>query len=107
MLDFRPDIGVQGQTTGESAYVMVMPLRAGETEPGGAQPLPPRLHILHAYTRLKMSNSKESMVVRNMSESLTFLKMGVQPLPSVALRPTVCGLSSGEGTSSFSNKDVH
>ena len=27
--------------------------------------------------------------------------------PSVALRSTVCGLSSGEGTSSFSDEDVH
>ena len=31
----------------------------------------------------------------------------LQPLPSVALRPTVCGLSSGEGTSSFSDEDIH
>ena len=30
-----------------------------------------------------------------------------QPLLSVALRPTVCGLGSGEGTSSFSDEDVH
>ena len=29
------------------------------------------------------------------------------PLPSVALRLTVCGLSSGEGTSSFSDEDIH
>ena len=29
------------------------------------------------------------------------------PLPSVALKLTVCGLSSGEGTSSFSDEDVH
>ena len=39
----------------ERAHVMVTPLRTGETQPGGVQPLPPRLHILHAYTRLKMS----------------------------------------------------
>ena len=31
----------------------------------------------------------------------------LQPLPSVALRPTVCGLSSGERTSSFSDEDAH
>ena len=31
----------------------------------------------------------------------------LQSLPSVALRPTVCGLRSGDGTSSFSNMDVH
>ena len=29
------------------------------------------------------------------------------PLPSVALTPTVCRLRSGDGTSSFSDKDVH
>ena len=28
-------------------------------------------------------------------------------LPSVALRPTLCGLRSGEGTSNFSDEDVH
>ena len=31
----------------------------------------------------------------------------LQPLPSVALRPTLGGLRSGEGTSSLSDKDVH
>ena len=62
---------------GESAHVMVMPLRAGESPPGGAQPLPPGLHVLHAYTRLKMSSNKVSMMVRNMSESPIFLKKGV------------------------------
>ena len=51
---------------GESAHVMMMPLRAGESQSGGVQPLPPGLHVLHVYTRLKMSSSKVSMVVRNM-----------------------------------------
>ena len=37
---------------------MVMPLRAGGTQPSGVQSLPPRLHVLHAYTRLKMSSSR-------------------------------------------------
>ena len=31
----------------------------------------------------------------------------LQPLPSVARRPTVCGLRSGDGTSSFSDEHVH
>ena len=80
---------------GESTHVMVMPLRAGETQPGGVWPLPPRLHVLHAYTRLKMSSSRVSMVVRNMSESSIFLKKGVQmarevsalPIPPTELSP--------------------
>ena len=63
---------------GESAHVMVTPLRAGETQPGGMQPLPPRLHVMHAYARLKMSSNRVSMVVRNMSDSSIFLKRGVQ-----------------------------
>ena len=72
---------------GESAHIMVTPLRAGETQPGGAQPLPPGLHVLHAYTRLKMSSSKVSMVVRNMSESVIFLKKGVQVVRVVSASP--------------------
>ena len=31
----------------------------------------------------------------------------LQLLLSVALRPMLCGLGSGEGTSSFSNEDIH
>ena len=52
----------------ESTHVMVMPLRAGESQPGRAWPLPPALNVLHTYTRLKMSSNKVSVVVRNMSE---------------------------------------
>ena len=57
---------------------MVMPLKAGESQPGGAWPLPPGLHVLHAYTRLKMSSNKVSVVVRNMSDCPIFLKKGIQ-----------------------------
>ena len=72
---------------GESAQVMVMPLRAGESQPGGMHPLPPRLHVLHMYTRLKMSSSKVSMVVRNMSKSPIFLKKGMQVAQVIAASP--------------------
>ena len=80
---------------GESAHVMVTPLKAGESQPGGTQPLPQRLHVLHAYMRLKMSSSKVSVVVKNMSESPIFLKIGVQvagvvsasPVPPAELSP--------------------
>ena len=54
---------------GESTHVMVTPLRAGESQLGGAHPLPLGLHVLHMYTKLKMSSSKVSVVVRNMSAS--------------------------------------
>ena len=71
----------------ESAHVMVTPLRAGETQPGGGWPLPPGLHILHAYTRLKMSSSRVSAVVRNMSKSSIFLKKAVQVARVVSTSP--------------------
>ena len=70
---------------GESAHVMVMPLRASKTQPGGAWPLPPGLHIVHTYTRLKMS--RVSVVVRNMSESSIFLKKGVEVVRVVSTSP--------------------
>ena len=75
--------------TRESAHIMVTPLRAGETQPGGAWPLPPGLHVLHAYTRLKMSSSKVSVVVRNMSESSIFLKKGIQVARVVSTLPVL------------------
>ena len=75
--------------TGESAHVMVMPLRAGATQPGGAQPLPPGLHFLHMYTRLKMSSSKVTVLVKNMSEFLIFLKKGVQMARVVSTLPVL------------------
>ena len=72
---------------GESTHVMVMPLRARETQPSGVQPLPPRLHILHAYTRLKKNSSRVSVVVRNVSESSIFLKRRVQVARVVSALP--------------------
>ena len=40
------------------------------------QPLPPSLHVLHAYTRLKMGSNKVSVTVRNMSDSPIFFEEG-------------------------------
>ena len=73
----------------ESTNVMVMPLRAGESQPGGTWPLPPGLHILHMYTRLKMSSNQVSVVVRNMSESPIFLKKGVHVAGVVSASPVL------------------
>ena len=61
---------------GKSAHVMVMPLKAGDAQPDWVQPLPPGLHVLHAYTWLKMNSSMVSVVVRNMSDSPIYLKKG-------------------------------
>ena len=48
-----------------------------EGEPQEGKLLPPRLHVLHAYMRLKNGSSKLSLVVRNVSDSHIFLKKGV------------------------------
>ena len=62
---------------GEMAHVMITLLKVGEGQPWEARPLPPGLHILHAYTCLKNGSGKVSLVVRNMSDSHIFLKKGV------------------------------
>ena len=63
---------------GDTAHVMITPLKAGEGQPWEARPLPPGLHILHAHTHLKNGSSRVSLMVRNMSDSHIFLKKGVR-----------------------------
>ena len=74
---------------GQSAQVVVTPLRAGTAQPWRVWPLFLGLHVLHAYTRLKMSRSKVSMVIRNMSKSPIFLKKGVQVARVVSASPVL------------------
>ena len=61
---------------GDTSYMMITPLRA-EGRPQESKPLPPGLHVLHAYTRLKNSSRRVSLLVRNVSDSHIFLKKGV------------------------------
>ena len=61
---------------GGTSYMMITPLTE-EGQPRETKPLPPGLHILHAYTRLKNSSGKVSLVVRNVSDSHIFLEKGV------------------------------
>ena len=61
---------------GDMAHIMITPLRV-EGQPREAKPLPPGLHVLHAYTCLKNGSSKVSLMVRNVSDSHIFLKKGV------------------------------
>ena len=87
---------------GESAHMMIMPLRESETQLDGAWPLLPGLHILHTYTWIKMSSSKVSINVRNMSDNPIFLTKGVwvpckvsaSPVPPLELsqkmEPALC-----------------
>ena len=37
---------------GDTAHIMVMPLKVGEGQPRDSRPLPPGLHVLHTYTCL-------------------------------------------------------
>ena len=49
----------------------------GRRSTAGSRPLPPGLHVLHAYMHLKNGSSNVSLVVRNISDSHIFLKKGV------------------------------
>ena len=62
---------------GDTAHVMITPLKAGEGQPWEARPLNLGLHILHTYTCLKNGSGRVSLMVRNMSDSHIFLKKGV------------------------------
>ena len=76
---FQTEI-IEGQVRplfGDTAHVMITPLKVGEGQPWEARPLPPGLHILHAYMHLKNGSGRVSLMVRNMSESHIFLKKGV------------------------------
>ena len=74
---------------GESAHVMVAPLKVGETQLMGMHPLPPGLHILHMFMWLRMGSNKVSVVVRNMSDSPIYLKKGVQIARIVSAIPVL------------------
>ena len=77
------------------AHMMITPLKVGEGQLWEARLLPLGLHVLHAYTRLKNSSGKVSLMVRNMSDSHIFLKKGVlvagvmsaSPVPHMELSP--------------------
>ena len=62
---------------GDTAHVMITPLKAGEDQSQEARPLPPGLHVLHTYTCLKNGSGKVFLMVRNMSNSHIFLNKGV------------------------------
>ena len=62
---------------GDTAHIMVMLPKVGEGQLRDSRPLPPGLHVLHAYTCLKNGSGKVSLVVRNTSDSHIFLKKGV------------------------------
>ena len=80
---------------GDTAHIMVTLLKMGEGQLRDSRPLPPGLHVLHTYTRLKNGSGKVSLVVRNMSDSHIFLKKGVlvaqvmsaSPVPPTELSP--------------------
>ena len=72
---------------GDTAHIMVTLLKVGEGQSRDSRPLPPGLHVLHAYTCLKNGSSKVSLVVRNKSNSHLFLKKGVPVLRVMSASP--------------------
>ena len=61
---------------GYTSYVMITLLRV-QGQPQETKLLPLGLHVLHAYTHLKNSSGRVSLVVRNVPDSCIFLKKGV------------------------------
>ena len=57
--------------------MMITPLKVGEGQWSEARLLPLEQCVLYAYTCLKNSSGKVSLMVRNMSDSHIFLKKGV------------------------------
>ena len=87
---FQTEI-IEGQVKpllGDTAHVMIMPLKAGEGQPWEARPLPLGLHILHTFRHLKNGSGRVSLMVRNMFDSHIFLKKGV-PVTCVVLASLV------------------
>ena len=89
---------IEGQVKpllGDTAYMMVTPLKVGEGQSRDSRPLPLGLHVLHTYMHLKNGSGRVSLVVRNMSDSHIFLKKGVpvgrvmsaSPVPPAELSP--------------------
>ena len=72
---------------GDTAHVMVTPLKVGEGQLRDSRPLLSGLHVLHMYTHLKNGSSKVSLMVRNMSHSHIFLKKGVPVVRAMSASP--------------------
>ena len=72
---------------GDTAHVMIMPLKAGEGQLQEARPLPLGLHILHMFTHLTNGSSRVSLMVRNMSNSHIFLRKGVPVVHVMSASP--------------------
>ena len=90
---------------GDMAHVMITLLRVeGQPQEAAeqlweAKPLPPGLHVLHAYTHLKNGSNKVSLMVRNVSDSHIFLKKGV-PVVRVVSAPPVLRWKARDGSHS-------
>ena len=82
---------------GYTLYMMITSLRV-EGQPQETKPLPLRLHVLHAYTCLKSSNGRVSLVVRNMSDSHIFLKKGVLVAQVVCITGATRGAVTRDGS---------
>ena len=86
---FQTEI-IEGQVKpllGDTAHVMIMPLKVGEGQPWEARSLPLGLHVLHSYKCLKNGTGRVSLVVRNMSDSHIFLKKGVPVVHVMSASP--------------------
>ena len=83
---------IEGQVKpflGDTAHIMVMPLKVGEGQLRDSRPLLLGLHVLHVYTHLKNGSSKVSLVVRNTSNTGVPVArvVSASPVPPTELSP--------------------
>ena len=60
------------------AHVVVTPLGHTESKRDGGHQLPPGIQVLHVYTTLTADSKQISIVVRNVTDQVIFLKKGAQ-----------------------------
>ena len=85
-----------------------MPLGGSESDEGAAQSTLAELTLLEWNSEMPESDVDEALTQCLTSHILLGWIDGILwALPSVALRPTLEGLRSGEGRSSLSDEDVH
>ena len=111
------DYGRNVKVTHHNRLFLVAPTRDVATPLGGSKSVSyvgTAWSILEELTPLEwQGETSESDVEGALTQPLTscvlcgWIDGILWPPPSVALRQTVCGLSSGEGTSSFSDEDIH
>ena len=89
---------------GDTAHVMIMPLKVEEGQLQETRPLPLGLHVHHTYMCLKNGSCRVSLMVKSMFDSHIFLQkrvplarvMSASPVPPTKLSPEMEAILGSE-----------